>query len=76
MLVGCAGKRVAGLGQHSVDLQHAHHGLLQYRVVQQLKAGSSVRHAPLQCIATQQHGAMLLTEYGGASDKTRHTHTV
>jgi hypothetical protein len=76
MLAGRAGRRVAGLGQHSGDLQYAHRGLLQYGVVQQLWAGGSVSLTPLQCTATQQHDAMLLTECGGAGDKTRRTHTV
>jgi hypothetical protein len=43
MLAGHSGSRVAGLGQHSVDLQHAHSDLLQYGVVPQLWAGSLVR---------------------------------
>jgi hypothetical protein len=36
-----AGRQVAGLLQHSTDLHHAHSGLLQYGVVQQLWVGSS-----------------------------------
>jgi hypothetical protein len=76
MLTRRAGRRVAGLGQHNVDLQHTHHGLLQYGVVQQLGAGSSVRQAPLQCTTTQQRGTMLLIECGGADDKTKRTHAV
>jgi hypothetical protein len=76
MLVGRVGRRVAGLGQHNADLQHAHRGLLQYGVVQQLWTDSSVRYAPLQCTTTQQHGVMLLTECEGAGDKTRRTHAV
>jgi hypothetical protein len=43
MLTGRAGRRVAGLGPHSADLQHAHSGLLQYGVVQQLWADNSVQ---------------------------------
>jgi hypothetical protein len=93
MVVGRAGRRVAGLGQHSADLQHAHSGLPQYGVVQQLwqaaksdgqqqcncstvPAQWTTYQAPLQCIATQQHGVMLLTECGGAADKNRRTHAV
>jgi hypothetical protein len=38
-----AGRRVAGLCHHNTTLQHAHSGLLQYGVVQQLLLGSSVR---------------------------------
>jgi hypothetical protein len=74
--MGRVGRRVAGLGQHSADLQHTHRGLLQYRVVQQLEADSSVRQAPLQCTVMQQHGAMLLTECSRAGNKTRRTHTI
>jgi hypothetical protein len=36
----------------------------------------TTRQAPLQCTVTQQHGVMLLTECGGADDKTRRTHTI
>jgi hypothetical protein len=32
--------------------------------------------APLQCLATQQHGAILLTVCSEAGDKTGRTHTV
>jgi hypothetical protein len=36
----------------------------------------TTHQAPLQCTATQQHDVMLLTECGGAGDKTRHTHII
>jgi hypothetical protein len=61
MLPGRVGRWVAGLIQHSTDLQHAHSGLLQYGVVQQLWAGSCstvpvlwpTHQALLKCIAMQ-----------------------
>jgi hypothetical protein len=43
MLTRCAGKRVVGLDQHNADLQPAHSGLPQYRVVQQVWTGITVR---------------------------------
>jgi hypothetical protein len=86
MLAGRAGRRIAGLGQHSTDLQHAPSGLPQYGVVQlggQLQCNCSTvpalwttRQARLHCTTAQQHDAMLLTECGGAGNKTRRTHAV
>jgi hypothetical protein len=63
-------------------------GLPQYRVVQQLWPGSTVKRvatvqlqhythqAPLQLPATQWHGATLLTVCSDVDDKTRRTHTL
>jgi hypothetical protein len=68
--VGQPGEKRTGL---SLDEQK---NFLQYEVVQELWASSSVRPASLQCTAMQQHDAVLLTECGGAVDKTRHTHAV
>jgi hypothetical protein len=59
MMAERAGRQVAGLDQHSADLQHAHCVLLRYGVVQQLWAGSSVRPV---AIVQLQHSASAMDQ--------------
>jgi hypothetical protein len=62
MLAGCAGTRVARLGQHSADLQRAHSGLPQCGVVQQLWADSTVRRVDTMRL---QHNASAMDHSSG-----------
>jgi hypothetical protein len=66
MLARCMGRQVARLGQHSADLQHAHSGLPQYRVVQQLWAGSTVRQV---ATVRLQHNANAMNHSPGTATR-------
>jgi hypothetical protein len=76
MLARLTGRRVAGLGQHSAGLQHAHSGLPQYGVVQQLWAASTVRWV---AIVRLQHSASAMDHSSDTatvpSDTTARRHT-
>jgi hypothetical protein len=50
MLVGRAGRRAAGLGQHGTYLQRARSGLLQCGVVQQPWVGGSIRQVATELL--------------------------
>jgi hypothetical protein len=68
--------RVAGLDQHSADLQRVHSGLPQYRVVQQLWASNTVRQVATERL---QHNASAIDHSSGVttvpSDATARRHT-